>query len=73
VAIRRDGSFVTSEKGLVRVKLYTPAGDLVGVVAGSDQFDEGVSGLDLAADSAGRILVLDPVRLEVRVFEVRQK
>jgi hypothetical protein len=71
VAIRPDGSFVTSEKGLVRVKLYTPAGKLMGVVAGPDRFEAKVSGLDLGVDSAGRIMVLDPVRAEVRVFEVK--
>jgi hypothetical protein len=72
IAIRRDGSFVTSEKGLVRVKLYTPAGTLIGVIAGPDQFDEDVRGLDLAVDSRDRVLVLDPVRNRVRVFEVKQ-
>jgi DNA-binding beta-propeller fold protein YncE len=70
IAIRPDGSFVTSEKGLVRVKLYTSAGALVGVVAGPDKFDAEVRGLDLAVDRAGRIMVLDPVRVQVRVFEV---
>ena len=28
-----DGSFVTSEKGLVRVKVHKPSGELLGVVA----------------------------------------
>lgn len=70
IAIRGDGSFVTSEKGLVRVKLYTPAGALMGVVAGPDKFDAEVRGLDLVVDGLGRILVLDPVRVQVRVFEV---
>jgi DNA-binding beta-propeller fold protein YncE len=71
IAIRSDGSFVTSEKGLVRVKLYTPAGELLGVLAGPEQFDEDVRGLDLAVDRAGRIMVLDPARGQVRVFEVK--
>jgi hypothetical protein len=68
VAITPNGRFVTSEKGLARVKLYSPVGDFVGVVAGPEQFDEGTVGLDLAVDSSGRILVLDPKRGAVRVF-----
>lgn len=71
IAIRPDGAFVTAEKGLVRVKLYTPSGSLIGIVAGPDRFSEDVRGLDLAVDNRGRILVLDPLRNCVRVFEVR--
>jgi hypothetical protein len=68
IAIRPDGTFVTSEKGFVRVKLYGPAGEFLGFVAGTEQFVEGTRGLDLAVDSRNRILVLDPVRRTVRVF-----
>ena len=52
MAILSDGSFVTSEKGLVRVKVFSQTGELVGVVAGPDQFFEGTVGVDLAVDSA---------------------
>jgi hypothetical protein len=69
LAIRRDGSFVTSEKGLPRVKVYAPDGRFVGVVAGPEAFAEGTVGLDLAVDSKGRVLVLDPKVGGVRVFE----
>jgi hypothetical protein len=68
-AIQNDGSFITGEKGIVRVKVYNRAGKLVSVVAGPDQFDEGTVGIDLAADSKNRIYVLDPMRKMVRVFE----
>jgi len=71
LAVRRDGSFITSEKGLVRVKLYGPTGEFRGVVAPPDAFDEGTVGLDLAADADGDVLVLDAVRRQIRVF--RQK
>ncbi|MFA9454424.1 MAG: hypothetical protein ACERK6_10975 [Candidatus Aminicenantaceae bacterium] len=67
-AILEDGSFVTSEKGIPRVKIYDRLGRLASVVAGSDRFDEGTVGLDLALDSAQRILVLDPARRAVRIF-----
>ncbi len=68
IAFRTDSSVVTSEKGFVRVKIYTEAGDLKGIVAGPEDFDEGTRGLDLAVDGDGRILVLDPSRRQVRVF-----
>lgn len=67
-----DGSFVTSEKGLPRVKVYSADGRLQSVVAPPDAFDEGVAGLDLAVDRAGRILVLDPKRGLIRTFAPRK-
>ncbi len=66
--IMADGSFVTSEKGIARVKVYNRLGNLVSVVAGPDLFDEGTVGLDLAVDTSRRILVLDPARKFVRIF-----
>ncbi len=68
IAIFPDGSFVTSEKGLNRVKVYAPTGDLVSVVAAPDQFDRGTAGLDLGIDDRGRILVLDPKARAIRIF-----
>lgn len=64
-----DGSFVTSEKGIPRVKVYNRLGNLVSIVAGADQFDEGTVGLDLAKDSSQKIYVLDPKKKVVRIFE----
>jgi hypothetical protein len=64
-----DGSFVTSEKGIARVKVYNRLGELVSVVAGPDQFTEGTVDLDLAVDSNNLIYVLDPTRKMVRIFE----
>jgi sugar lactone lactonase YvrE len=67
-AIRKDGSFVTSEKGLERIKVYGPHGKFVCVVAAPDDFVEGTVGIDVAVDSAGRVLVLDPKARKVRIF-----
>jgi hypothetical protein len=64
-----DGSFVTSEKAFPRVKIYSPEGKFVSVVAGNEKFDEGTKGLDLAIDSKKRIYVLDPARKQIRIFE----
>jgi hypothetical protein len=62
-----DGRFVTAEKGLPRVKICKPDGTLECVVAGPEQFAEDTH-LDVAADSQGRILVLDPSHKSVRLF-----
>lgn len=66
--VLEDGSFVTSEKGIPRIKIYNQLGELVSVVAGPDQFVEGTAGLALAVDSEQRILVLDPMQKRVRIF-----
>jgi len=71
IALFPDGRFVTSEKGLPRVKVYDAKGVFVGLVAGPDMFAEDAVGLDLAVDSRGRILVLDPARRMVRVFAAK--
>jgi len=73
-----DGRFVTSEKGLPRVKVYSAKGDFEGVVAGPELFPKqienphtaGTSGvcMDLAVDSAGHVLLADAFSREVRVF-----
>lgn len=70
--ILEDGSFVTSEKGLARVKVYNRIGNLVSVVAAPDQFIEGTVGLDLAVDSSLKLYVLDPLQKLVRIFEKKK-
>ncbi len=69
VARLSDGSIVTSEKGLSRVKLYSRRGAFIGVVAPPTAFDSQSISLDLAVDSQDRILVTDPVRMQIRIFE----
>jgi len=69
IALLSDGSFVTSEKGIERVKIHLPSGEFKCMVAGSEAFIEGTTGLDLATDSRDRILVLDPGKGVVRIFE----
>lgn len=71
-----DGRFVTSEKGLPRVKVYSADGRFESVVAGPESFPQYLDNLnaspiamDVAADSAGRIYVADTLRNEIRVFK----
>jgi hypothetical protein len=68
-----DGSFVTSEKGIERIKVYKPDGAFSCLVAGPDKFTEGTKGIDLAVDSKNRILVLDPEKNQIRIFTEKIK
>jgi len=83
-AILPDGRFVTAEKGLLRVKVYTPGGRFECVVAGPEQldspagtaregrFDAEFKAVDVAADSRGRVLILDYATGKVRIFEFQE-
>jgi len=73
IAMLNDGSFITSEKGYIRVKLYSPKGEFIGVVAGGDQFTEGTKGLDIAIDSKDRVFIIDTKKDEIRVFVKNEK
>ena len=70
---RPDGKFVTSEKGLNRIKIYDAKGKFEGVVAGPETLVKDLDlakkacadcqvgfGFDVACDSTGRVLALDP-------------
>jgi sugar lactone lactonase YvrE len=75
-----DGRFVTAEKGLPRIKIYSPQGKFECVVADPQMLDQTLQGtpldqdtgqmptFDVAVDGGGRVLVLDPIRRQVRVF-----
>lgn len=69
----QDGSYVTSEKGLVRIKVYKPSGEFLGVVAPPDRFEDKIEGNapDVATDSEGNIYALDFDRNVLRVFELK--
>ncbi len=84
-AILPDGRFVTSEKGIPRVKVYSPEGQFDSVVAGPEQLsisdvqaadpreatDKRV--FDVAADGDGRVLILDPQTCRVRIYVPQPK
>ena len=72
ISLRSDGSFVTSEKGIERVKIHLPSGDYHCLVAGSSSFTEGTTDMDLAVDSDDRVIIMDPKRGLVRIFEEKK-
>jgi hypothetical protein len=61
--------FVTCEKGLVRIKVYLPSGELESVVATPKDFDVNSAPPDLASDENDNILLLDLTRNMIRKFE----
>ena len=69
-ALMPDGGFVTCEKGLPRVKIYDIEGAFQSVVVGADVLNTYGRGIifDVAADSQGRILLLDPIKRVLRIF-----
>ena len=69
IAIMKDGSFVTSEKGLSRIKVYKPSGELDCVVAAPDDFEDDSEPADIAVDENGKIYVLDITKGKIRIFE----
>ena len=72
ITIMDNGYFVTSEKGIPRVKIYDQIGDLFAVVAGPEKFEKGTIGLDLAVDSRQRIYILDPKKKQIRIFRKKE-
>lgn len=82
LALLPDGRYVTCEKGLPRVKIYSAEGLFECVVAGPESFlanakvgaindksDGLMGGLDAAVDSQGRIYVLDLVAADVHLMK----
>ncbi len=63
-----DGSYVTSEKGIPRVKVYNTDGEFVTAVVGMEGLATETEPCDVATDSTGRIYVLDPGAKVVRIF-----
>jgi hypothetical protein len=72
IAVLEDGSFITSEKGMVRIKVYDASGEMISVVAAPDKFMEEGHAPEVVADSAGIIYALDFDRNTIRIFEKKE-
>ena len=66
MAVLPDGSFVTAEIGIPRVKIYNRRGEMQTVVAGPSQLSDMPAAV--AGDHRGRVLVLDARAAKVRIF-----
>jgi hypothetical protein len=84
LALLDDGRVVTFEKGLSRVKVYSPLGEFESVVAGPESFADTASidaitdadervygGLDGATDTQGRVIILDLLGADIHVMKPR--
>ena len=81
IAIFADGRVATAEKGLPRVKVYDAEGTFLTAVAAPDMLsvaptieeetrpEHRAPVIDVAVDTRGRVLVLDPAARVVRIFE----
>ncbi len=69
MAILYDNSFITSEKGIARVKIYDQHGEYVGVVASPDMFDDDAEPADVCVDENGQVILLDFSRKQIRIFK----
>ena len=82
--VMADGRYVTAEKGVPRVKVYSPDGYFQCAVVGPEvlaptatvieetRAEHKLNAVDVAADSRGRVLVLDPAAGCVRIFEPKK-
>ncbi len=64
-----DGKFVTSEKGIIRIKVIIGTGEVESVVAPPELFRDGTRAPAIAADDNGNVLALDFDRNMIRIFE----
>lgn len=67
-AFSQDGGFVTSEKDLVRIKIYKPSGEFLGVVAPPSKFEAKGHAPDVAVDNQGNVYALDFDKKLIRLF-----
>lgn len=67
-AFLSNGNFVTSEKGIERIKIHSPDGKFLSVVAPPSAFERGTKGIDIAVDSEDKIFTTDPQKSMIRIF-----
>jgi hypothetical protein len=72
IAAMPDGNFLTSEKGMVRIKLYDQSGKMLSVVAPPVLFKEEGKAPDVCVDEEGTIYALDFDKDMVRIFEPKK-
>jgi hypothetical protein len=68
IAFLSDGRYVTSEKGIIRVKVHKSSGEFESVVASPEKFPNGSRAPALAVDENDNVLVLDFDKKMIRLF-----
>ncbi len=69
IAVMEDGAFVTSEKHMVRIKIYDSSGELKTVVAPPAKFEEEGKAPEVVVDANNVVYALDFERAVLRIFE----
>lgn len=72
IALCPDWRIVTSEKAIPRIKVYSPSGDFIGVVAGPESFKAEQPPCDIAVDKQGIIYAIDPGTGSIRIFKEKE-
>ncbi len=72
IAFLTDGRLVTSEKGLVRIKVHQPSGVFESVVAPPAVFGTGKRAPDITVDEANTVIALDFDGAVIRYFTPKQ-
>lgn len=67
-----NGHFITSEKGLVRIKEYDEKGTFIAVVAAPNKFEEEGKSPDVCCNETGNVYALDKDKKLVRIFEPKK-
>lgn len=67
-----NGDIVTSEKGMVRIKVYDRSGKMLSVVAPPAKFENEGHAPEVTTDNEGNIYALDFDREVIRVFEKKK-
>ncbi len=68
-AFMSDGRFITTEKGMVRVKIYKESGELESVVAAPDKFPNSETAPAIAVDDNDNVWLLDFDMKMLRFFK----
>ena len=69
MTIDHEGNFITSEKGVVRMKIYKPSGELIGIVAEPAKFENGIHAPEPVVTESGQIIALDFDQKMIRYFD----
>ena len=68
-----NGDIVTSEKGILRVKVYTASGDYRALVAQDSHFRAATVSLDIAVDKNGQVYVLERESNQVHRYMLNEE